>query len=100
MLVKPGSIDPWLEAKQPSSLTDTQYKKWLQDLKLPQHKTETFEKHIEKVMKRWKNQPDHASKEVQRVSVAMGIDPWKLKSSSTDDIVLNVLILSVEWLWV
>jgi uncharacterized protein YjaZ len=95
LLVKPGSIDPWLEANQPSSLTDTQYKKWLQDLKLPQHKMETFEKHIEKVMKRWKNQPDHASKEVQRVSVAMGIDPCKLKSSSTDDNVLKVLTVAL-----
>jgi hypothetical protein len=56
---------------------------------------ETFEKHIEKVMKRWKNQPDHASKEVQRVSVAMGIDPCKLKSSSTDDIVLKVLTVAL-----
>ena len=39
LLVSPGSVNQWLVDNQPSSLTETQYKKWLKDLKLPQHKT-------------------------------------------------------------
>jgi hypothetical protein len=49
---------------EPPSLTDTQYKKWLKDLKLPQHKMETLEKHLEKVAQWWQDQPDQSSKKV------------------------------------
>ena len=49
LLVSPGSVNQWLVDNQPSSLTETQYKKWLKDLKLPQHKQDTLEKQLEKV---------------------------------------------------
>ena len=42
LLVSPGSVNQWLVDNQPSSLTETQYKKWLKDLKLPPHKQETW----------------------------------------------------------
>ena len=49
LLVSPVSVNQWLVDNQPSSLTETQYKKWLKDLKLPPHKQETLEKQLEKV---------------------------------------------------
>ena len=56
LLVSPGSVNQWLVDNQPSSLTETQYKKWLKDLKLPQHKLDTLEKQLEKVTAWWQNQ--------------------------------------------
>ena len=49
LVISPGSVNPWLVDNQPTSLTETQYKKWLKDLKLPQHKLETLEKQMEKI---------------------------------------------------
>jgi len=69
LLVSPGSVDPWLVDNQPASLTETQYKKWRKDLKLPSHKTETLEKQLEKVTTWWNSQPDESSKTIQRASV-------------------------------
>ena len=80
---------------QPSSLTETQYKKWLKDLKLPQHKQDTLEKQLEKVLERWQQQPDDAAKTLQRASVAMGIDPCKHKNATTDEIVLKVMTVAM-----
>ena len=80
---------------QPSSLTESQYKKWLKELKLPQPKLDTLEKHLEKVKEWWQNQPDDASKTVQRASVAMGIDPCKHKGATTDEIVLKVMTVAL-----
>jgi len=90
LLVSPGSVDPWLVENQPTSLTDTQYKKWLKDMKLPPHKLTTLEKQLEKVTNWWNSQPDESAKTIQRASVAMGIDTCKLKNSSTDETVLKV----------
>ena len=95
LLISPGSVNPWLVDNQPSSLTETQYKKWLKDLKLPQHKQDTLEKQLEKVMEWWQNQPDDAAKTIQRASVAMGIDPCKHKSAATDEIVLKVMTVAL-----
>ena len=86
---------------QPTSLTETQYKKWPKDLKLPPYKMETLEKELEKVTTWWNSQPDESSKTIQRASVAMGIDPCKLKNASTDEIVLKVMTVSMlmnSWL--
>ena len=94
-MISPGSVNPWLVDNQPSSLTETQYKKWLKDLKLPQHKQDTLEKHLEKVTEWWRNQPDDAAKTIQRASVAMGIDPCKHKSATTDEIVLKVMTVAM-----
>ena len=58
LLVTPGTVNPWLEENQPPSLSDTCYKKWVKELKLPQYRAETLEKNIEKVMQWWSNQPD------------------------------------------
>ena len=93
----PGSVDPWLVDNQPSSLTETQYKKWLKDLKLPSHKQETLEKQLEKVATWWNSQQDDAVKTIQRASVAMGIDPCKHKNASTDEIVL-IKVMTVAML--
>ena len=95
LLISPGSVNPWLVDNQPSSLTETQYKKWLKDLKLPQHKQDTLEKHLEKVTEWWRNQPDDAAKTIQRASEAMGIDPCKHKSATTDEIVLKVMTVAM-----
>ena len=95
LLVSPGSVNPWLVDNQPSSLTETQYKKWLKDLKPPPHKQETLEKQLEKVMEWWQNQQDDAAKTIQRASVAMGIDPCKHKNASTDEIVLKVMTVAM-----
>ena len=95
LLVSPGSVNPWLVDNQPSSLTETQYKKWLKDLKLPQHKQDVLEKQLEKVMEWWRNQPDDTAKTIQRASVAMGIDPCKHKNASTDEIVLKVMTVAM-----
>ena len=95
LLISPGSVNTWLVDNQPSSLSETQYKKWLKDLKLPQHKLDTLEKHLEKVHEWWQNQPDDASKTIQRASVAMGIDPCKHKGATTDDIVLRVMTVAL-----
>ena len=95
LLISPGSVNTWLVDNQPSSLTETQYKKWLKDLKLPQHKQDTLEKQLEKVNEWWQNQPDDASKTIQRASVAMGIDPCKHKGATTDDIVLKVMTVAL-----
>ena len=65
LLVSPGSVNQWLVENQPSSLTETQYKKWLKDLKLPQHKQDTSEKQVEKVPEWWHNQQDDAVKTIQ-----------------------------------
>ena len=91
-MISPGSVNSWLVANQPSSLTETQYKKWLKD---PQHKLDTLEKQLEKVNEWWQNQPDDASKTVQRASVAMGIDPCKHKGATTDDTVLKVMTVAL-----
>jgi len=95
LLVSPGSVDPWLVENQPTSLTDTQYKKCLKDLKLPSHKMTTLEKQLKKVTTWWNSQPDESAKTIQRASVAMGIDACKLKSSSTDEIVLKVMTVAM-----
>ena len=95
LLISPGSVNPWLVDNQPSSLTETQYKKWLKDLKLPQHKQDTLEKQLEKVMEWWQNQPDDAAKTIQRASVAMGIGPCKHKNAATDEIVLKVMTVAM-----
>jgi type II secretory pathway component PulJ len=95
LLVSPGSVNQWLVDNQPSSLTETQYKKWLKDLKLPQHKQDTLEKQLEKVSTWWHNQQDDAVKTIQRASVAMGIDPCKHKNASTDEIVLRVMTVAM-----
>ena len=58
LLVTPGTVNPWLEENQPPSLSDTCYKKWVKELKLPQYRAETLERNIEKVMQWWSNQPD------------------------------------------
>ena len=52
---------------------------------------ETLERNIEKVMQWWSNQPDTASRTVQQVSVAMGLDPQKLRSFTTDELVIKVM---------
>ena len=95
LLISPGSVNSWLVDNQPSSLTETQYKKWLKDLKLPQPKQDTLEKHLEKVKEWWQNQPDEASKTIQRASVAMGIDPCKHKRATTDETVLKVMTVAL-----
>ena len=95
LLVSPGSVNSWLVDNQPSSLTETQYKKWLKDLKLPQHKQDTLEKQLEKVLEWWQQQPDDAAKTLQRASVAMGIDPCKHKNATTDEIVLKVMTVAM-----
>ena len=95
LLVSPGSVNQWLVDNQPSSLTETQYKKWLKDLKLPQHKQDTLEKQLEKVTTWWNNQQDDAVKTIQRASAAMGIDPCKYKNASTDEIVLKVMTVAM-----
>jgi len=95
LLVSPGSVDPWLVDNQPTSSTETQYKKWLKDLKLPPHKLETLDKNLEKVTTWWNSQQDEEAKTIQRASVAMGIDPCKLKNASTDEIVLKVMTVSM-----
>ena len=95
LLISPGSVNTWLVDNQPSSLTESQYRKWLKDLKLPQHKQDTLEKQLEKVNEWWQNQPDDASKTMQRASVAMGIDPCKHKGATTDDIVLKVMTVAL-----
>ena len=101
LLVSPGSVDPWLVANQPDSLTETQYKRWLKDLKLPQHQQDTLAKQLEKVKEWWQHQPDEAVKTVQRASVAMGIDPGKHKNATSDEIVLRVMTVAMlmhSWL--
>ena len=95
LLVSPGSVNSWLVDNQPSSLTETQYNKWLKDLKLPQHKQDTLEKQLEKVLEWWQQQPDDAAKTLQRASVAMGIDPCKHKNATTDEIVLKVMTVAM-----
>ena len=95
LLISPGSVNSWLVDNQPSSLTDTQYKKWLKDLKLPQPKQDTLEKNLDKVKEWWQNQPDDASKTIQRASVAMGIDPCKHKGATTDEVVLKVMTVAL-----
>ena len=95
LLVSPGSVNQWLVDNQPSSLTETQYKKWLKDLKLPHHKQDTLEKQLEKVTEWWHNQQDDAVKTIQRASVAMGIDPCKHKNAATDEIVLKVMTVAM-----
>ena len=95
LLVSPGSVDPWLVDHQPDSLTETQYKRWLKDLKLPQHKLDTLAKQLEKVKEWWNKQPDDASKTIQRASVAMGIEPGKHKNSTSDEIVLRVMTVAL-----
>lgn len=61
LLVSPGFVNTWLVDNQPQSLSETQYKKWLKDLKLPPHKQETLDKQLEKVMEWWHNQNDDAA---------------------------------------
>ena len=95
LLVSPGSVDPWLVDNQPDSLTETQYKRWLKDLKLPPHKLETLAKQLEKVKEWWNKQPDEASKTIQRASVAMGIEPGKHKNTTSDEIVLRVMTVAL-----
>jgi hypothetical protein len=76
-------------------LTETQYKKCLKELKLPPHKLETLENQLEKVTTWWNSQPNESAKTIQRASVAMGIDPCKLKNAPTDEIVLKVMTVSM-----
>lgn len=95
LLVTLVTVNPWLEQNQPTSLTDTNYKKWLKELKLPQPKADTLEKNLQKVMPLWQNQPDTASKTIQRVSVAMGLEPHKLKNSTTDELVIKIMTVAL-----
>ena len=89
LLVSPVSVNQWLVDNQPSSLTETQYKKWLKALKLPPHK-QKIGATTGKGDYMWNNQQDDAVKTIQRASVAMGIDPCKHKNASTDEIGLKV----------
>ena len=95
LLISPGSVNTWLVDNQPASLSDTQYTKWVKALKLPQPKQDILEKNLEKVNEWWQNQPDDASKTIQRASVAMGIDPCKHKGASTDEVVLKVMTVAL-----
>ena len=95
LLISPGSVNTWLVDNQPTSLSDTQYTKWVKALKLPQPKQDILEKNLEKVNEWWQNQPDDASKTIQRASVAMGIDPCKHKGASTDEVVLKVMTVTL-----
>ena len=95
LLISPGSVNTWLVDNQPTSLSDTQYTKWVKALKLPQPKQDILEKNLEKVNEWWQNQPDDASKTIQRASVAMGIDPCKHKGASTDEVVLKVMTVAL-----
>ena len=88
-------MDPWLVENQPTSLSETQFRKWLKDLQLPTHKAETLQKQLGKVEEWWNAQPDEAAKTIQRASVAMGIDPCKHKNASTDMIVLKVMTVAM-----
>ena len=88
-------LEAELAKMRPSSLTEKQYKNWLKDLKLPQHKLDTLEKQLEKVTAWWQNQQDDAVKTIQRASVAMGIDPCKHKNAATDEIVLKVMTVAM-----
>ena len=86
LFVVPGTVNPWLEENQPASLTDTNYKKWINDFKLPQPKVDTLEKNFQKALQLWPTQPDAASKTIHRVSVAMGLEPHRLKNSTMDEL--------------
>lgn len=93
--VSPGTVNQWLVDNQPTSLTDTQYKKWLKELKLPQHKMDTLDKQLEKVTQWWQEQPDESAATIQRASVAMGVDARKMKNATTDEIVLKVMTVAM-----
>lgn len=88
-------VNTWLENNQPTSLSESTCKKWLKDLKLPQAKLETLDKNFTKATQWWQNQPNHASKQIQRVSVAMGLQPHK----SNRRIPLPTSWLFTWWPW-
>jgi hypothetical protein len=80
---------------KPTTLSDSNHKEWLKDLKLPQPKMDTLDKNFNKALQWWQNQPDHAAKQIQRVSVAMGLEPHKLKNSTMDELVIRVMTVAL-----
>ena len=91
LLVIPGTPMDLLLNTPPDTLTDTSYKKWIKSLSLTQVQSETLTKNIEKTLKWWKDQPDTALSTIQRVLVAMGMDPTKIKPGTVHEVILKVM---------
>ena len=93
LLISPGLREHLARWQSTHIIVGHQYTKWVKALKLPQPKQDILEKNLEKVNEWWQNQPDDASKTIQRASVAMGIDPCKHKGPP------RMKSSSRSWLW-
>jgi len=82
--------------RKPACLPDGHnYKKWINDFKLPQPKADTLENNFQKALRWWPTQPDAASKTIHRVSVAIGLEPHRLKNSTTDELVIKIMTVAL-----
>ena len=95
LLVVPGTVSTWPEENQlATDSNDSNYYKYIMARRLqtiPQPKMDALDKNLQKALQCWQNQPDAASKTIHRVSLAMGLEPHKLKKSTTDELVIKVM---------
>ena len=95
LLTMLGSPHPWFEANPIPSLTDTAYKKWLQNLQLPQPKKDVLEKNIAKALEWWNKQPEGSNDQIQRVLVSMGLHPTKLARNQNFELMVKVMTVAL-----
>ena len=95
LLTMRGSPHPWFEANLIPSLTDTAYKKWLQNLQLPQPKKDVLEKNIAKALEWWNKQPEGSNDQIQRVLVSMGLHPTKLTKHQNFELMVKVMTVAL-----
>ena len=91
----PGTPNSWMESNSIPSLTETAYKKWLKDLKLPQPKMDVLDRNLAKALEWWNQQPDTAGDTLQRVVVGMGMHPNKLTKNTNVELVLRVMAVAL-----
>ena len=74
---------------------DTAYKKWLQNLQLPQPKKDVLEKNIAKALEWWNKQPEGANDQIQRVLVSMGLHPTKMAKHQNFELMVKVMTVAL-----
>ena len=90
-----GSPNPWFEAYLIPSLTDTAYKKRLQNLQLPQPTKDVLEKNMAKALEWWNKQPEGSEDQIQRVLVSMGLHPTKLSRTQNFELMVKVMTVAL-----
>ena len=91
----PGTTNDWLVSNPLSSLTETNYKKWLNALQLPQPKLDVLDRNLAKALHWWNQQPDTAGSTISRVIVGMHMEPHKMKPNASYELLIRVVTVTL-----